>query len=148
MYELPWDRAGHKQIGRKQTNKIQTYRAVLSWCGARCEVGSGAPLGPFTIAFRGGVPLGLLAAGPPQSGAQLHRPKDSTANVQNHTNEPAIGENVKLFHISMRLRCVEFCRSKKKKTYDFVMIWGWVLLLLTKIKTMKNHQNKAEINKG
>ncbi len=56
--------------------RLALPRAVPGWRGARCEVWSGAPLGPFAMALRGGgfdsVRRG--ARGPVRP-HQLHRPK-------------------------------------------------------------------------
>ncbi len=64
------------------TISVRKGRAVPGWRGARCEVWSGAPLGPFAMALRGGgagfdsVRRG--ARGPVRP-HQLHRPKDGPA---------------------------------------------------------------------
>ncbi len=41
-------------LGHWLGKQIVTPRAVPGWRGARCEVWSGAPLGPFAMALRGG----------------------------------------------------------------------------------------------
>ncbi len=67
-------------MSRTQINPSPGNRAVPGWRGARCEVWSGAPLGPFAMALRGGgfdsVRRG--ARGPVRP-HQLHRPKDGPA---------------------------------------------------------------------